>query len=94
MRNRDGVGADRQINEVVGASAVRGQRARKFGLISDDGDGSAGKYAAALVATVPVMPPRVCWARAQRENASSTASKKIPSFSFIVIVIIIDVNLN
>src|SRR5580693_7586136 len=34
--------------------------------------------------TVPVMPPRVCCARAHRENCKSTASKEIPSFIFFV----------
>ena len=49
MGDRDGVSADRQVDEIVGAIFIRLLRARELGLVPDDGHRGFGQHAAALV---------------------------------------------
>src|SRR5579864_8968102 len=45
----------------------------------------SGKTLPLLSETVPVIPPRVCCARAVRDSSSTTASKKMPTLIFFAI---------
>ena len=49
MSDGDGVGADGQVDEIVGSIAVRLLRARQLGLVPDDRHRSVRQHAAALV---------------------------------------------
>ena len=42
----------------------------------------SGRTLPLLSVTVPVMPPRVCWASALTQEKSRNVRKKMPSFIF------------
>ena len=49
MREGEGVGADGQVHEIVGAVRVGLLGAREFGLVAHDGHGGVGQDAAGFV---------------------------------------------
>ena len=49
MGDGDGVGADGQVDEIVGAIAVCFLGTRELGLVPDDANGSVWQHAAALI---------------------------------------------
>jgi hypothetical protein len=82
VRDGDGVGADRQVDEVVRAIAIRLLMRVKRGSSPTIVTVVSGSTLPLSSETVPVIPPRVRCAIAHRENCKNTADKKMPSFIF------------
>ena len=74
MSEGKSVRADGQVHDFVAALRVRFLGARQVSFVADRRHDGSGTTAPLWSVTVPLIPPRVCWAEAEGVNAGSIKS--------------------